>query len=149
MKHHNHFGSNKKKEVVHVAQTHNLDVINTHAISIKKKSCLCYVGSNSRPSYYSTTLYHTETAPVPLGGQEANKLSRSHKQTSWEHNYVGLAQAHPKYAVRKEVNWNGLLSLLPILYSREPLPKVCVIHVASLLLLIIFVKYYNSMIFCW
>jgi len=42
------------------------------------------------------TLYHTEAAPYVPEGPKAKKLLTSHKQTSWEHDYVRLAQVSPE-----------------------------------------------------
>jgi len=88
-------------------------LLSTHSrfCSAKKKKGSCLWGSNSRPSRYSTTLYHTKkkqrersclceprTQDLPIIAQHTktapyhgarSKLFNS-KRTSWEHYYVGL-----------------------------------------------------------
>jgi len=38
-------------------------------------------------------------------GAKGNKLFTSHKRTSWGHDYVELAQAHPNYIRPKKFQW--------------------------------------------
>ena len=87
--------------IVREAQTHNLHVTARCSTTSKKKKKekLSLWGSNSPPSHYSTTLYHTVTAPRTMEGQKHHKLLTAHKGTSWEH--VGLAQAHPNDTLEK------------------------------------------------
>ena len=74
----------------------------------KKRSCLCE--ARTHDIHVSTMLYHTETAPpVYHGGPKANKQAFNSAQTSWEHDYVGLAQVHPNYEV---YSWVEILSNL-------------------------------------
>jgi len=76
-------------------------------VFVRKKLSLW--GSNSRHSHYSMTLNHTETAPVYHGEPKANKQAFNSAQTSWEHDYVGLALVHPNYGV---YSWVEILSNL-------------------------------------
>ena len=82
-----------------------------------KKSCFCEKKREVvfvRLELTTFTLARCSTTrklppPVYHGGPKANKQAFNSAQTSWEHDYVGLAQVHPNYEV---YSWVEILSNL-------------------------------------
>ena len=67
----------------------------------QKRSCLCEAQAHN---LHITTQCSTNTETAPYHRDQGHKLLKTHKRTSWEHDYVGLAQAHPnKYIDRAAI----------------------------------------------
>ena len=98
---HNCFCSSKKKKLSMWGSTHNLDVISTHAISGQKKVDFMRLK-------LTTFMLEQEALPTrphkKCPGTSWTSIERtSWEWTSWDHNYVRLAQTQLIFLWRKHL----------------------------------------------